>query len=252
MKMYQLSFSPTGNTRKAADMLAAGFGGEWTRIDLTDRNFSGEMTFERDDLCIVAVPAFGGRVPGLAMEKLARMQGNGAKAVLMAVYGARAIDDTLSELQDGLEAAGFRCAAGVAALAEHSIMRQFATGRPNAEDADALAGFAPKIREKLADDGFTAPALPGNRPYKAYNGVPMKPATDEKCTACGQCAQGCPVSAIPADEPARTDLAACISCMRCIAICPAGARSVDPAVLEAPIARLTPICSVYKENELYL
>ena len=49
---------------------------------------------------------------------------------------------TLLELQSILTAAGFRCAAAVAAIAEHSILRQFAQGRPDTEDEAQLNQFA--------------------------------------------------------------------------------------------------------------
>ena len=47
-----------------------------------------------------------------------------------------------------LKRAGFRCAAAVAvaAVAEHSIMRQFATGRPDSDDLAELSRFAKEIR----------------------------------------------------------------------------------------------------------
>ena len=57
------------------------------------------------------------------------------------VYGNRAYDDTLLELKTRLKRAGFRCAAAVAAVAEHSIMCQFATGRPDPGDLAEYFGF---------------------------------------------------------------------------------------------------------------
>lgn len=75
------------------------------------------------------------------------MKGNGAKAVLITVYGNRDYDDTYVELQDVLEKAGFVCTAGVAAIAEHSIMCQFAQGCPDEEDAGELADFAERLRQ---------------------------------------------------------------------------------------------------------
>ncbi len=56
------------------------------------------------------------------------------QAHLIVFYGNRAYDDTFVELQDVLTGAGFVCIAAVAATAEHSIMRQFATGRSDAQD----------------------------------------------------------------------------------------------------------------------
>ena len=52
--------------------------------------------------------------------------------------------------------------AAVATVAEHSIMRQFAEGRPDARDEKELADFADRIRSKI-DSGAEAGrlALPG-------------------------------------------------------------------------------------------
>ena len=91
MSIYSILFSPTGGTKKVADCLAAGFGSEVREIDLTNpaADFSS-FSFTADDICVVAVPSFGGRVPVPAISRLANMSGNGAKAVLAAVYGNRA------------------------------------------------------------------------------------------------------------------------------------------------------------------
>ena len=79
-----------------------------------------------EDFCVIALPVFGGRVPATAVERLQHIRGNGAKAVAVAVYGNRAIDDALVEMEDLLENRGFSVIAGVEAVAEHSIARQFA------------------------------------------------------------------------------------------------------------------------------
>lgn len=73
--------------------------------------------------------------------------------------------------------------AAVATVAEHSIMRQFAEGRPDARDEKELADFADRIRSKI-DSGAEAGrlALPGNRPYREYGGVPMKPSAGKSCS----------------------------------------------------------------------
>ena len=51
----------------------------------------------QEDICIVAVPSYGGRVPDAAVSRLRQMKGNGAGAILMVVYGNRDYDDTLAE-----------------------------------------------------------------------------------------------------------------------------------------------------------
>ncbi|HUV38592.1 MAG TPA: DUF362 domain-containing protein [Planctomycetota bacterium] len=47
--------------------------------------------------------------------------------------------------------------------------------------------------------------------------------TKAKCTACGTCAEFCPVDAITVDEVAVIDGAKCISCGECMTVCPADA-----------------------------
>lgn len=171
----------------------------------------------------------------------------------MVVYGNRDYDDTLVELQDTLTNAGFSCVAAVAAVAEHSIMRQFATGRPDTQDAQELSDFAGQIRTKMEEGTVSGQlVLPGNRPYKGYGGVPMKPQAGKSCIRCGRCERECPVGAIPSEDPAVTDAAACISCMRCIAVCPQKARSVSKVLLAAGSMKLKKECSGYKRNELFL
>ncbi|MBQ9996889.1 MAG: 4Fe-4S binding protein, partial [Clostridia bacterium] len=43
-----------------------------------------------------------------------------------------------------------------------------------------------------------------------------------------------------------------IKCMRCAAVCPTGARQLDPALLDMLRERLAAVCAVRKENELIL
>ena len=147
MKCYEITFSPTGGTQKAADLLTKELSGECTAVDLTkqDADFSA-AAFTAEDLAVIAVPSYGGRVPAVAVERLGTLKGNGARAVLVCVYGNRAYEDTLAELEDAAVQAGFRVIAAVAAIAEHSVVRRYAAGRPDAEDEKQLQAFAAQIR----------------------------------------------------------------------------------------------------------
>ena len=71
------------------------------------------------------------------------------------------IDDTLLELQDVLEASGFVCIAGMEAVAEHSLMHQFGTGRPDQQDEKELLEFAAKIMQN--SEAQRTPAFPGKQ-----------------------------------------------------------------------------------------
>ena len=253
MKLYAIFFSPTGGTRKVCRLLASAWQQPAEEVDLSDarRDFSA-LSLAKEDICIVAVPSFGGRVPPAASQRLGQIRGEGARAVFAAVYGNRAFEDTLTELEDLLQGAGFRCAAGVAAVAEHSIMHQFAAGRPDARDRERLEDFSRRIRSHLEAELPGEPAVPGNRPYKELHTIPMIPQTLDTCNRCGSCASLCPVQAIPAQIPEHTDPQRCISCMRCVQICPQHARRVDPETLAAVSRKLEAVCSQPKENQLFL
>lgn len=253
MKLYEICFSPTGGTKKAADFLCDALGMETRFVDLTDsgQDFSA-LVPEADALAVIAVPSYGGRVPAIAVERLSRIRAKGAKGILVCVYGNRAYEDTLVELQDAAEQVGFRVVGAVAAVAEHSIARQFAAGRPDEQDREQLCHFAEEIRAKLDRGDMSVPQIPGNRPYKKSGGAGMVPKPTKDCVDCGVCAEKCPVQAIDARDPKKVDAKACISCMRCVQVCPHDARKVNPVMMAAVSAMLKKVCSQRKECELYL
>ncbi|HIV91244.1 MAG TPA: 4Fe-4S binding protein [Candidatus Eisenbergiella stercoravium] len=253
MSVFQIVFSPTGGTQKVADTITLKWDKPARKIDLSDpKTDFAAISLEKEDIAVIAVPSFGGRVPALAVERLEKIHGNGAMCVAVCVYGNRAYEDTLIELNDAAAKSGFQVIAGIAAIAEHSIMHQYATGRPDEEDRTQLQGFAEKILEKISNADMSAPQIPGNRPYKKAGGAGLVPKADHKCNACGLCAEKCPAQAISRENPRETDGKKCISCMRCISVCPQSARKVNSAMVSVAAMAIKKACSEKKSNELFL
>ena len=254
MALVQIVFSPTGGTGKVADIMAEEWEGPVTRIDLSDAktDFS-KIKCEQRDMALIAVPSYGGRVPELAAKRLMKINGNQARCIVVCVYGNRAYEDTLVEMQDIAESCGFRVIAAVSAVAEHSIMHQYAAGRPDEKDAENLRGFAKKIYRKFMDDEASVSSfeVPGNRPYKKAGGAGLVPKATKECVSCGLCAENCPAQAISRENLKTADSKKCISCMRCVAECPKSARKVNGALVSAAALAIKKACSERKEAELF-
>lgn len=161
MSMFEIVFSPTGGTEKVSGLVTGALDGNIVTVDLSDSglDFHG-VSMAKGDVAVISVPSYAGRVPAVAVERLGMVRGNGARAVLVCVYGGRAFEDTLIELEDVAKRAGFRVVAAVSAIAEHSVARQFAAGRPDAQDVAQLSEFAQRIRQKLLDGLRPSPLFP--------------------------------------------------------------------------------------------
>lgn len=253
MNVYEIWFSPTGGTKKVADLVALSLIDKPVALDLTAyRTDLRGTVLKPDDLAVIAVPSYGGRVPVPAATRLEALRGNGAGAILVCVYGNRAYEDTLAELEDIVRKAGFHIVAAVAAVAEHSIIRKFAAGRPDEEDRKQLLAFSAQIQEKLAAGDRSEPKLPGNRPYRKAGGAGIVPRPTKSCVKCGICAGVCPVGAIDEKDPGKVDRKRCISCMGCVSACPHGARKSNGLMLALVGAVLKKECTGRKECRLYL
>ena len=236
-----VSFSPTGSTRRVLRSIAAGIGAARVQEDSLDRPAWREAGVQvgADELLLVGMPVYAGRVPGLFHGGLP-VRGTG-DAVCVVCYGNRNYDDALSELRLTLTAGGFHPVAGAAFSCQHSFSLTQGAGRPDISDLTIATGFADQVYHKV-EALPSAEACPplfvkGNDPVGPYytprdrhgnpiNILPVKPKTKDTCTQCGRCAKECPLEAIdPAD--AHNIVGKCMKCNRCVRRCPKGAKYFD-------------------------
>lgn len=236
--VHIIYFSPTHTSAKTAYAIAEGLDGEvLLESDITYEMPEEEIEILGDELTIVAVPVYGGRVAETAMERLRAFHARKAPVVPVVVYGNRDYEDALKELSDTLEAAGFVTVSAGAFIGEHSFSRKempIAAGRPDDPDHELAVSFGRNIRMKLQQVDALSDLKPlvvkGNIPYKVKGpSTPQAPVTDEGvCTQCEYCIDVCPVSAISiVDDHMFSDPITCIKCCACVKECPEGARTFD-------------------------
>ena len=249
MKVIKIVFSPTGGTEKVADIVANNISTENTNIDLCNSNMNFKnVDIDKNDMVIIAIPSYGGRAPATAIHRLKEIKGNSAKCIIICVYGNRAYEDTLVEMEDAAKECGFNVIAAISAIAEHSIMHQYATNRPDKEDEKQLANFVEAI---LNNKEHSKAIIPGNRTYKKSMPAMMIPKPTKDCVKCGICAKDCPVKAIN-NKDYKADPKICISCMRCVKECPHNARKVNNTLVSIAAMAIKKECEIRKENELFL
>lgn len=222
-------FSPTGSTRKIVREIAKAANLNCQETDLTTPDASAvSCQYTNDDFLILGFPVYSGRVPETLRERLESFRGDNTPLAFVATYGNRDYDDALLEIGMLLTQKGFKVVAGAAFVTQHSIVPTIAAGRPDEEDMNAIREFGRRLVDRVREitDLSALPELQlkGNYPFREYKGIPFKPHTTKACIECGLCAAKCPTGAIPADTPSITHKDKCISCMRCINICPNQAR----------------------------
>ena len=125
-----------------------------------------------DELLIVGVPVYMGRVPALLNEWLNAIQAHNTPTVCVVVYGNRVYDDALLELKNIVMKCGCIPIAGAAYIGEHSFSNSetpTAQGRPDEDDLNHAKVFGQKIREKLQSVSLISQVsyvdVPGIYPY---------------------------------------------------------------------------------------
>lgn len=256
-------FSPTHTSAKIARAIGEGIGmGRRIETDLTLDESTSPIEI-KDALTVIAAPVYGGRIAPIALQRIKRLQGYNAPAILIAVYGNRDYEDALVELRDTAVELGFTPLSAGAFIGEHSYSTAqlpIAAGRPDATDLQIAAQFGADSLKKLKEktNALSPELQPGNRlkalesklsillssffikgtsPYKIVQaGKPTSPVCTDACFVCGECVDVCPTHAISVSADGsriETDINRCIKCCACVKECPNGAR-----VFETPFAAI--------------
>lgn len=243
--------SPTGGTKRVGEYLANVLAESVVLRDLADKKTPASAP--AGDLSVIALPVFGGRVPAFAAERLKLIKGVGKKAVTIVVYGNRAYEDALLELNNIAKESGFDVAASGAFVAQHSMCPEVGAGRPDERDFEELKNFGKRILKKLVEGDEREFSVPGNYPYKADFIVPATPISADFCNLCRRCAAACPTDAIAVlDNKLITDIAKCALCMACVKACPIHARILPLPMAEKIRQMLSKFKDIRRENETYI
>lgn len=247
----KIYFSPSGTTKQVVEQIADNLTQKSETCDLL--NFDLEKEFADDDIAVVGMPVFAGRIPKSGRERLSKLKGNDTPAIAVVNYGNAHVTDSLLELVDLLSENGFNVIAAASTVSHHSIFSGVAAGRPDSSDTEKINEFSKKCMEKIESGESLESEIPGNRPYTDYKQLPFTVSCDETvCTFCYDCISICPERAIPDDNPVDTDLDLCSRCTACIHICPEDARMFTGEAFEAKKPAFEEANSERKEHEFYL
>ncbi|KJS48550.1 EFR1 family ferrodoxin [Desulfosporosinus sp. BICA1-9] len=238
-------FSATGTTEKIVARIAKRISENMDReITIDNIDFTlpearlKPVSFSEEDVVIIGVPVYAGRVPNVLLNYLNVIKGNGALAIPVVVYGNRNYDDALIELKDILEFNGFKVIAGGAFIGEHSFSITLAANRPDEKDMNIVGEFADQIYVKLTTlEGIQTLVVNGNQPYRKHympkdkDGSPVDirkvaPKTNSNCIDCKLCVKVCPMGSINFEDVSILN-GICIKCGACIKKCPNQAKYFD-------------------------
>lgn len=255
-------FSPTGTTKAVIESVARGIDAiELERIDLTKPATRVKpLQTGENDLLIVGVPVYMGRVPAVIREWLQTIKAQDTPTVCIVVYGNRVYDDALLELKDILAADGCVPMASGAFIGEHSFSSDetpIAAGRPDIRDISQAEAFGRKIKEKLnailSVAGIEDLNVPGEFPYRGATTLWDVDfiAVGSDCNQCQLCAEICPVEAISKENSSLIDQEKCITCCACIKNCPQHARTIKHGPVHDASIRLNTLFPEPKQPELF-
>ena len=259
MKLLVLYFSGTGNTDYLAYYLARQLAGLPIEIELRSIERQPAETAAGFDALAVGFPVYGCDSPPFFQAYLARLApGEGRGAFVFCTKGAMAGNAVRRNLQHLAErgyvplgggSVGMPGSDGLALSGKDSWMARSALRK----DYDHLKD-ADRLSEQMADvlSGLAAgkPASALRRPLpRSVSGIlldrlwaflykaladPFRTRfwADERCQACGLCAQICPVDNVELRDGHPHFAEHCVLCLRCLHNCPQEAIQIGNLTVE--------------------
>jgi ferredoxin len=260
-KLKLVCFSPTGTTRKIVHSVARSYNlKNFELIDITTPSARDKklQTFI-NELLIVAVPVYMGRVPSVIKDWLSKISAQNTPAVCIVVYGNRAYDNALLELKDIIELCGCNVIAGAAFIGEHSfssIELPCSVGRPDTSDINKAEIFGSEIKkmiQSLVPESAADVNIPGKYPYEGTTDLWHIDfiEVNSNCTQCAVCADICPVGAIDFRNSSLIDKDKCTLCCACIENCPQHTRRMKPGLMQDAAVRCHVNFKERKEPEYF-
>lgn len=226
-KISKIYFSPSGSTEKIVNEVAKNFNMNRENYDLLSFNEQKEFG---NELVIIGIPVFNGRIPKLACERLSKMKGHDTKAIVVLNYGNIDYGDALLELTELLKENDFNIVGVATTVSQHSHFSELGHNRPDSSDLKKINEFSQKVIEKLESNSKKEIFVNGYKPYPEYTKPTFSVNCDEEaCTECMDCVYTCPEEAISELSPTETNLDDCTRCSTCINVCSENARSFGGA-----------------------
>ncbi|MCU4176519.1 4Fe-4S binding protein [Carboxylicivirga sp. N1Y90] len=250
-KVHAIFFSPARSTKKIVEAIASGISDEFIIHDIT-QGLHKTIELKADDIAVVGVPAFSGKVPPIAAQLISKIKGQGARAIVACAYGNCHYEDTLSELSNICVKAGFVPISSGAFVSRHSMFPELGKGRPDENDLAKARTFGKQSvkHSRITLKGeLDTDIIPSNRPKGV---VPAVVKSTSDCNFCNICTRSCPTGAISRDNPKKTDKKKCIACARCIEMCPYEARKFKGLMYQITKKRFVEKHQSRKENEINL
>lgn len=256
-KLRVIYFSPNGTTKKTAQSIATGINSSYIEHDLTSFEARWDkIELSSDDLAIIALPVYAGRLPGICREFFRGIRANKTPAIIAAVYGNNQYGDALLELKDKCQEAGFLIVGAGAFPAEHCMNENIGAGRPDEKDMTSMRDFGGLVKERLGKisdcDNVVEIKLESHFPYNFRTfDLPISPHTTDDCVECGKCADICPVKAINPSNLFETDSMRCILCFKCVNECDDNARVFANEKMEKQMELVEKTSKSRKTPDLY-